>query len=71
MFKHTLIEKKEIDLDQLVRDMKTKPEVVNYAIQIFGSIEYSFIIKCVEDQVEKIKKNTPMPIEGKEVSTND
>lgn len=64
MFLHTLIEKKEIDLDKLLEDLKTKPEFVNYGIQIFGSLEYTFIVNCVEKQIQKIKEYTPMPIEG-------
>lgn len=64
MFMHTLIEKKEIDLDKLLEDLKTKPDFVNYGIQIFGSLEYTFIVNCVEKQIQKIKEYTPMPIEG-------
>lgn len=64
MFLHTLVEKKEIDLDKLLEDLKTKPEFVNYGIQIFGSLEYTFIVNCVEKQIQKIKEYTPMPIEG-------
>lgn len=64
MFLHTLVEKKEIDLDKLLEDLKTKPEFVNCGIQIFGSLEYTFIVNCVEKQIQKIKEYTPMPIEG-------
>lgn len=64
MFLHTLVEKKEIDLDKLLEDLKTRPEFVNYGIQIFGSLEYTFIVNCVEKQIQKIKEYTPMPIEG-------
>ena len=64
MFLHTLVEKKEIDLDKLLEYLKTKPEFVNYGIQIFGSLEYTFIVNCVEKQIQKIKEYTPMPIEG-------
>lgn len=63
MFIHTIVSKKEIDLDQLLEDMKTKPEVVNSMIAVFGDINYSFIIKCVEDQIQHIKEYTPMPLE--------
>lgn len=70
MFLHTLVEKKEIDLDKLLEDLKTKPEYVNYGIQIFGSLEYTFIVNCVEKQIQKIKEYTPMPIE-EDTSSHD
>lgn len=63
MFLHTLIEKKEIDLDKLLEDLKTKPEFVSYGIQIFGSLEYTFIVNCIEKQIEEIKKKTPILLE--------
>ena len=63
MFLHTLVEKKEIDLDELIDKLKNNPEWVNYGIQIFGSLEYTFIVRCVEEQAQKIKEYTAMPIE--------
>lgn len=63
MFKYALVEKKEVDLDKFLEDLKTKPEFVNCGIQIFGSLEYTFIVNCVEKQIEEIKKNTPMPLD--------
>lgn len=63
MFLHTLVEKKEIDLDKLLEDLKTKPEYVNYGIQIFGSLEYTFIVNCVEKQIQKIKEYPPELLE--------
>lgn len=71
MFMHTLIEKKEIDLDKLLEDLKTKPEFVNYGIQIFGSLEYTFIVNCVEKQVEIIKAYTPEYIEETDTTSHD
>lgn len=71
MFLHTLVEKKEIDLDKLLEDLKTKPEYVNYGIQIFGSFEYTFIVNCVEKQIEEIKKNTPMPLNEEDTTPHD
>ena len=71
MFLHTLIEKKEIDLDKLLEDLKTKPEFVNYGIQIFGSLEYTFIVNCVEKQIEEIKKKTLMPLNEEDTITHD
>ena len=70
MFLHTLVEKKEIDLDKLLEDLKTKPEYVNYGIQIFGNLEYTFIVNCVEKQIEEIKKKTPMPLD-EDTTTHD
>ena len=71
MFLHTLVEKKEIDLDKLLEDLKTKPEYVNYGIQIFGSLEYTFIVNCVEKQIEEIKKKTPMLLNEEDTITHD
>lgn len=71
MFMHTLIEKKEIDLDKLLEDLKTKPEFVNYGIQIFGSLEYTFIVNCVEKQIEVIKAYTPEYIEEGDTTSHD
>lgn len=71
MFLHTLVEKKEIDLDKLLEDLKTKPEFVNYGIQIFGSLEYTFIVNCVEKQIEEIKKKTPMPLNEEDTTSHD
>ena len=71
MFLHTLVEKKEIDLDKLLEDLKTKPEFVNYGIQIFGSLEYAFIVNCVEKQIEEIKKKTPMLLNEEDTTSHD
>lgn len=71
MFLHTLVEKKEIDLDKLLEDLKTKPEFVNYGIQIFGSLEYTFIVNCVEKQIEEIKKKTPMLLNEEDTTSHD
>lgn len=71
MFLHTLVEKKEIDLDKLLEDLKTKPEFVNYGIQIFGSLEYTFIVNCVEKQIEEIKKNTPTLLNEEDTTSHD
>lgn len=71
MFLHTLVEKKEIDLDKLLEDLKTKPEFVNYGIQIFGSLEYTFIVNCVEKQIKEIKKKTPMLLNEEDTTSHD
>lgn len=60
MFKYALVEKKEVDLDKLLEDLKTKSDFVNWGVQTFGRLEYAFIVDCVEKQIEEIKKNTPM-----------
>ena len=60
MFKYALVEKKEVDLDKLLEDLKTKSDFVNWGVQIFGSLEYAFIVDCVEKQIEEIKKKTPI-----------
>lgn len=63
--------KKEIDLDKLLEDLKAKLEFVNYGIQIFGSLEYTFIVNCVEKQIEEIKKKTPMLLNGEDATSHD
>lgn len=63
MFLHTLIEKKEVDLDKLLEDLKTKPDFVNFGTQVFGALEYTFIVNCVEKQIQKIKEYTPELLE--------
>lgn len=60
MFKYALVKKKEVDLDKLLEDLKTESDFVDWGIQILGSLEYAFIVDCVEKQIEEIKKNTPM-----------
>lgn len=70
MFLHTLIEKKEIDLDKLLADLKTKPDFVNFGTQVFGALEYSFIVDCVEKQIQKIKEYTPELLE-EDTSSHD
>ena len=71
MFKYALVEKKEVDLDKLLEDLRTKSDFVNGGIQIFGSLEYAFIVDCVEKQIEEIKKKTPMPLNEKDTTLHD
>ena len=71
MFKYALIEKKEVDLDKLLEDLKTKSDFVNWGIQIFGSLEYAFIVDCVEKQIEEIKKKTPMLLNEEDAILHD
>lgn len=55
MFIHTLIERKDVDLDELINQLKTNEKFVNNAIEQLGSIEYSFVVYCVEQQIALIK----------------
>jgi hypothetical protein len=71
MFKYALVEKKEVDLDKLLEDLKTKSDFVNWGVQIFGSLEYAFIVDCVEKQIEEIKKKTPMLLNGEDTISHD
>ena len=71
MFKYALVEKKEVDLDKLLEDLKTKSDFVNWGVQIFGSLEYTFIVNCVEKQIEEIKKKTPMLLNGEDTTSHD
>ena len=71
MFKYALVEKKEVDLDKLLEDLKTKSDFVNWGVQIFGSLEYAFIVDCVEKQIEEIKKKTPMLLNGEDTTSHD
>lgn len=64
MFLHTLVEKKQVDLDKFLDNMREDPKIVNTMIDLFGSLEYAFIVECVDKQIQKIKEYTPMPIEG-------
>lgn len=71
MFKYALIEKKEVDLDKLLEDLKTKSDFVDWGIKIFGNLEYAFIVDCVEKQIEIIKAYTPEYIEEEDTLKND
>lgn len=56
MFLHTLIETKEVDLDAILNSLKTDDAIVNNMISNLGSLEYGFVIYCVEQQINAIKK---------------
>lgn len=71
MFKYALVEKKEVDLDELLEDLKTKSDFVNWGIRICGSLEYAFIVDCVEKQIEEIKKKTLMLLNEKDTISHD
>lgn len=64
MFLHTLIEKKEIDLDALLDRLQEDSEIIEFMNRKIGDLEYSFIVKSVSKNIQTIKEYTPMPIEG-------
>lgn len=63
MFLHTVIEKKEIDLDALLNELQEDSDVVSLMTRKIGSLEYSFVVDSVAKNIEDIKSKTPMPIE--------
>lgn len=63
MFMHTVMCKKEIDLDELIDTLKSDSVIVDTMTERLGTLEYSFVVDCVTSQVEEIKEYTPMPIE--------
>lgn len=64
MFLHTLIEKKEIDLDALLDRLQEDSEIIEFMNRKIGDLEYSFIVESVSKNIQIIKEYTPMPIEG-------
>ena len=63
MFLHTVIEKKEIDLDALLNNLQEDSDIVSLMTRKIGSLEYSFIVDSVAKNIEDIKSKTPMPLE--------
>ena len=63
MFIHTLVAKKEIDLDELIDTLEEDSVIIETMRDRLGALEYSFVVDCVKKQVEEIKEYTPMPIE--------
>ena len=63
MFLHTLIEKKEVDLDALLDRLQEDSEIITFMNRKIGDLEYSFIVESVSRNIEDIKSKTPMPIE--------
>ena len=61
MFLHTLVETKQVDLDELINQLKTNATVVNTGSKELGSLEYSFVVYCVEQQVNAIKESQEIP----------
>lgn len=64
MFLHTLIEKKEVDLDALLDRLQEDSEIIEFMNRKIGDLEYSFIVESVSKNIQTIKEYTPMPIEG-------
>lgn len=63
MFLHTLIEKKEVDLDALLDRLQEDSEIIEFMNRKIGDLEYSFIVESVSKNIQTIKEYTPMPIE--------
>lgn len=63
MFFHTLIEKKEVDLDALLDRLQEDSEIIEFMNRKIGDLEYSFIVESVSKNVQTIKEYTPMPLE--------
>lgn len=63
MFLHTLIEKKEVDLDALLDRLQEDSEIIEFMNRKIGDLEYSFIVESVSKNVQTIKEYTPMPLE--------
>ena len=64
MFLHTLVEKKEVDLDALLDRLQEDSEIITFMNRKIGDLEYSFIVESVSKNIQTIKEYTPMPIEG-------
>ena len=64
MFLHTLVEKKEVDLDALLDRLQEDSEIIEFMNRKIGDLEYSFIVESVSKNIQTIKEYTPMPIEG-------
>lgn len=64
MFLHTLIEKKEVDLDALLDRLQEDSEIIEFMNRKIGDLEYSFIVESVSKNIHTIKEYTPMPIKG-------
>lgn len=64
MFLHTLVEKKEVDLDALLDRLQEDSEIIAFMNRKIGDLEYSFIVESVSKNIQTIKEYTPMPIEG-------
>lgn len=63
MFLHTLIEKKEVDLDALLDRLQEDSEIIEFMNRKIGDLEYSFIVESVSKNIQNIKEYTPMPLE--------
>lgn len=63
MFLHTLIEKKEVDLDALLDRLQEDSEIIEFMNRKIGDLEYSFIVESVSKNIQTIKEYTPMPLE--------
>lgn len=64
MFFHTLIEKREVDLDALLDRLQEDSEIIEFMNRKIGDLEYSFIVESVSKNIHTIKEYTPMPIKG-------
>lgn len=71
MFKHILVERKEVDLDSFLKLLSTDPEIVNFMVKHIGSIEYSFVLESVLEKINNIKAQTPSPIEEDNLEENE
>ena len=63
MFLHTLIEKKEVDLDALLDRLQEDSEIIDFMNRKIGDLEYSFIVESVSKNIQTIKEYTPMPLD--------
>lgn len=63
MFLHTLIEKKEVDLDALLDRLQEDSEIIEFMNRKIGDLEYSFIVESVSKNIQTIKEYTPMPLD--------
>lgn len=63
MFLHTLVEKKEVDLDALLDRLQEDSEIIEFMNRKIGDLEYSFIVESVSKNIQTIKEYTPMPLD--------